>query len=144
MPFSVDTVTSIVGSTMQESISFSNKNVTVRLASSIPSIIEKAVPAAAQAMYELGNEVMNESKADYVPVDTGTLRDSGQVDMEIDGSTITVILGYGGAAKDYAVIQHEDLTLHHTHGQAKFLETPMLAKAPEVQSRLFKIIGGVT
>jgi len=29
----------------------------------------------------------------------------------------------GSGAEDYAIVQHEHLEFHHTHGQAKFMES---------------------
>lgn len=83
---------------------------------------------AAGALYEIGNEVMAESKR-LVPVDTGALKGSGYVTAPaVDGGKIEVELGYGGPAAQYAVRQHEDLSLRHPGGgQAKFLEQPLTA-----------------
>jgi hypothetical protein len=50
-------------------------------------------------------------------VDKGTMRDSHTTQR--NGDTITV--GVGGAAATYTVKQHEDLTLNHKVGQAKWL-----------------------
>lgn len=54
----------------------------------------------------------------------GTLRASGTVhEPEIVRGRVSVTLSYGGAANDYAIVQHERLDFHHTSGQAKFLES---------------------
>ena len=53
------------------------------------------------------------------PVDSGTLMNSAYVDV-VDDRTYAV--GYGGAASEYALIQHENLQYYHPVGQAKFLE----------------------
>lgn len=80
------------------------------------------------ALYEIGNEVMGESKR-LVPVDTGALKGSGYVaPPQVDGGRLVVEMGYGGPAAQYAVRQHEDLSLNHPDGgQAKFLEQPLSA-----------------
>jgi hypothetical protein len=79
-----------------------------------------------------------------VPVDTGNLRATGHVQPPvIAGRGVSVELGYGGTAGPnmrlpaperletgqvgYAVHVHENLTAHHTVGQAKYLETPLKA-----------------
>ena len=81
---------------------------------------------ASAALYEVGNEVMAESKR-LVPVDTGVLKGSGYVDEpRTDRGSVSVEIGYGGPADQYAVYQHENLSLNHPGGgQAKFLEQPL-------------------
>ena len=62
------------------------------------------------------------------PVDIGTLRDSAYVKELPDGYEI----GFGGAAQEYALIQHENLFYYHDVGEAKFLEKAFM----EVTARL--------
>ncbi len=86
---------------------------------------------AGQRLYLYGEAIMTRSKRDFCPVDTGRLRSSGHVQLpEITRDEIVVRLSYGGAAATYAVIVHEDLTVHHPVGQAKYLERPVLEMAP--------------
>ena len=80
--------------------------------------------ALASAMVVEQEKVMAVAKT-RTPVDLGPLRASGTVlPPEIAGTRITVASGFGGAAKDYALVQHEDLTLNHSVGGPKFLEGP--------------------
>jgi hypothetical protein len=62
-----------------------------------------------------------------VPVDLGDLRDSGDVDdPKISGGEVSVTLHYGNGDVDYALVQHEDMSLNHPNGgEPKFLETPL-------------------
>jgi len=91
---------------------------------------------AEAALYQEAEREMAASKL-RVPVDTGTLRDSGHVQQpERDASGVSVTMGYGGAAEDYAIIQHESLELHHTVGQAKFLESVLQESAPHLLERI--------
>ena len=93
----------------------------------------KAVQATARGMYRGGEEIMTESKQHYVPVDHGTLKGSGTVGMpQMKGTNVTVELGYGGDASDYAAVQHENLKYRHKVGQAKYLEIPAVRKAPAI------------
>lgn len=97
---------------------------------------------ASRGLYKFALDVMQESQA-ICPVGgpptspddrfPGTLRNSGTVRLpEETNGVITVELGYGGAAYDYARRQHEDLTYAHKPGQqAKFLEEPLLRKQGE-------------
>ena len=84
------------------------------------------------------NEMMTASKEE-TPVDMGTLRGSGTVfpaERELGG--VSVELGYGGAAADYAVPVHERLGVAHPVGKAKFLEEPVLTRAPRLGPVLAK------
>ena len=82
------------------------------------------------------------------PEDGGQLRDSvrktkpmvtraGRVSAGVvaGGAPLKPFLG-SRRANVYAVVQHEDLTLKHKTGQAKFIEIPMMRKAPTVPGRL--------
>jgi hypothetical protein len=70
----------------------------------------------------IGEEIMLDSKASRpgkgVPVDKGILRASGRVEGPMDDE---VHLSYGGAAAPYALVQHEDTSLHHNIGEARYL-----------------------
>jgi hypothetical protein len=81
------------------------------------------------------------------PIDGGELRDSIRVTKPVKTRAGLISAGVvaGGAALSrlvserghkepgsYAVIVHEDLTLHHTVGRAKFIEEPALQEAPTV------------
>lgn len=96
-----------------------------------------AQQAIAAGLYQEAELVMTEAKK-QVPVDTGTLKNSGHVQRPvISGDEISVTLGFGGAASDYALIQHEDLSLKHPHGgNAKYLERPFLASLNGLTTRL--------
>ncbi|MDP3717097.1 MAG: hypothetical protein Q8T13_04925 [Acidobacteriota bacterium] len=100
----------------------------------IPSV---ALNAAGGSLYREGEDVMTESK-ELVPVDMGPLRDSGHVELPMfEPGEVSVTLGYGGAAQDYAVAQHEDQSLNHPNGgEAKFLETPLLRRADGMAERI--------
>lgn len=81
---------------------------------------------AARGVGEWGEHVLGEAVR-IVPIEEGTLQNSGTVAQTADGHTAAV--GFGsGAAAPYAVKQHEDLSLHHDAGrQAKYLEQPLQA-----------------
>src|SRR5678815_2245328 len=67
----------------------------------------------------------------------GTLRNSGTVhEPERHGKNISVTLSYGGAAIDYAVVQHERLDFHHTTGQAKYLESVLNESRSHMAERI--------
>ncbi len=80
--------------------------------------------------------IMTISKG-LVPVDFGILRTSGHVVSAVKkGKGFVVEMVYGGAASDYALVQHEDLSLSHTVGGPKYLEAPL--RAYDVASALAK------
>lgn len=84
---------------------------------------------------------MTESKR-RVPVEHGVLRASGYVsETEQSGNNFYVELGYGGAAEDYAIVQHERLDFKHPRGgQAKFLESVINESRDTILERLAKRI----
>lgn len=107
------------------------------LLAGLDQLIEQAPTALAAAIYQEAETIMADSKANYVPVDTGVLRDSGFVaPPEIDGNVVSVELGYGGAASAYALVQHERLDYHHTVGGPKYLERPFLDAMNGLEERL--------
>jgi hypothetical protein len=73
--------------------------------------------------------VMTVSKDEFVPVKEGVLRSSGRVDLDDDEERMRVFLSYGGAADDYAILQHEKEDFHHQIGESKFLEKPLMQAA---------------
>lgn len=106
---------------------------------------DRVLNATAGALYREAEQIMTESKEHYVPVDLGVLRDSGTVELpKIDpGRGVTVALGYGGAAQDYAAIVHEDLSLNHPNGgEAKYLERPLLKAAEGLVGRVAAEVRG--
>lgn len=101
---------------------------------------DKILDAVAAGMYQSGLDIMYVSQRE-VPVDTGTLKSSGQVGMPERGPTaIEVTLGYGYGeavnpktgeiAAEYAVPVHERVFVKHAPPtKAKFLEDPATAYA---------------
>lgn len=101
----------------------------------------RASPAAAlkaigAALYREANAIITESKKE-VPVDTGVLRASGVVFMPSFSDTgVVVELGYGGAAKAYALVQHERTDYNHRVGKAHYLSDPMARHAQGFEARI--------
>ncbi len=79
------------------------------------------------ALFVLGEKIMNTSKREFVPVDLGTLRSSGHVEPPTRGKgrEISVALVYGGPAAPYAIVQHEG-DFQHKVGSRKYLERPLM------------------
>lgn len=93
---------------------------------------------AASGIYVEAEAIMADSREHFVPVEHGVLKDSGHVDLPVwDGDVVSTKMGYGGAASDYARIQHEDLTFAHPNGGgAKYLELPFMARIAQLADRL--------
>jgi hypothetical protein len=84
-------------------------------------------------MKGLGTEIKSLSQQ-RCPVDSGTLRDSCVVKSDLTRMQVTI--GYGGAASSYAARQHEDLSLNHPVGQAKFLESAFTELVPTLHAKI--------
>lgn len=94
----------------------------------------EAMTRIGRALYGAGEQIIATAEP-MVPRDEGVLVGTGMVqEPEQSGDAVSVTLGYGGAASDYAVEQHENLTYVHEHGEAKFLEKATLQRAEDVQS----------
>lgn len=87
-----------------------------------------AQKALARAVFSEAETVLNESKK-IVPVDTGVLKNSGQVNPpKIEPGAVEVEVTYGGAAAPYALYVHEDPEARHEPGKTyKYLEIPVMA-----------------
>lgn len=101
--------------------------------------LSAAVQAAETALYQGGSIIMTEAKK-RAPVDLGTMKSSGYVTLPMrQGGSVVVEAGFGGAAKAYAVVQHENLGYRHEVGEAKYLENAINAKEQEVRDRIRRI-----
>lgn len=81
------------------------------------------------ALYGVGQKVRLDSMR-RTPVDTGALKSSHTVSRPVTrNDRISVTIGAGGPAADYAVYVHEDLSKRHPVGEAKFLEKAVLEEA---------------
>jgi hypothetical protein len=77
------------------------------------------------ALYVEAESIMTASKRYYVPVDTGSLRNSGTVTPPKEsGNTVSITLGYGGASAPYAAIVHEKPKAWG-QGRNKYLSQPL-------------------
>ena len=110
-----------------------------KVSKALERVGERYERAMEAALYGLGNEIMTDSKR-RVPVDFGALKGSGYVTLPVkETGTLTVELGYGGPAKDYAEAQHEHTEFHHEVGEAKFLENAINAASGGAGRRLLDL-----
>lgn len=112
----------------------------------------RAEEALARALYLEAREIMKKSTREYVPIDNGFLRASAAVGPPTKtGMGVKVEMGYGGAARAYAVVQHEDETLSHPPknprkrtgttrsrrpGRAKYLSLAFEERLPMIPANL--------
>lgn len=96
-----------------------------------------------QAPDEFGRALMIEAKveakecAKRAPKLSGDLRaDIHAEGPERVGRRIKAYVRTTEATAHYALIQHEDLELVHTNGEAKFIERPMRESAPYMAERI--------
>lgn len=107
-----------------------------QLTTALRSLGENAPNALGAALYQEAEDIMAKSKP-LVPVDTGALRASGQVQTpRVSGNAVSVTLGYGNSSVAYALIVHENLSAHHDVGQAKYLEQPFLEATQGLTDRV--------
>ncbi len=113
-----------------------------RVLSNIEAKGEEMKRDAAAFLYRRAQYVMTESKRE-VPVKTGALASSGFVEQpDVSRGSISVTMGYGGPAREYAIPVHEDLTARHTEGRkAKYLEDPVRRAVPGLAKDLAKAVG---
>ena len=110
-----------------------------QIAAQMQKHLNAAKKAAEKALYQAGSIIMTEAKQ-RAPVDVGTLRNSGYVTLpRRQGGDTFVEAGFGGAAKAYAVRQHEELAYRHEVGEAKYLENAINAKEQEVRERIARL-----
>lgn len=88
----------------------------------------------------LGQEaqLMMKDSLRIVPVDTGTLRRSHRIlPAYKEGRAWVIEMGYGGAASEYALDQHENPYYKHAEGKSwKYLEMPVAARIPNFERRM--------
>ena len=119
-----------------------------RFAKQLAAVPDQVRLELSRGLYQQALLMFAESQR-IVPVDTGTLRRSGVVEPpNPSAAKPEVIIGYGGLAKAYALVQHENLDYrHNSPEQAKYLEQPVLEGIPamkaDLNGRLLKILGGL-
>lgn len=132
-------------------------------------LARRAPKALASAYFQIGEEIIGESKEKFVPVDQGILRASGFVELpRISGAKVSVELGFGGPAGKgnvggdsnkenvgYAIVVHENPRAGKTGGVSprgreyktwstvggwKFLERPFKAAQRGLDRRTAELL----
>jgi len=99
------------------------------------------INAVGQALTEEA-QIMFRNSQRRVPVDTGTLRRSGVIlPVRKVGVDWEIEMGYGGAASEYALDQHERADYRHAEGKTwKYLEGPVRERMPNLEQNIAKRI----
>lgn len=118
---------------------------TERVQAALAALGEAGPSAVARGLYREAQDILTVSQEQYVPVDTGALRNSGFVQEPVG---MSVTLGYGAP---YALVTHENPRAgktagvspsgaHYKHwarvGEWKYLETPWKAATAGMADRL--------
>jgi hypothetical protein len=105
----------------------------------------KAVPMVVNAIAE---DIMGDSKENFVPVCSGVLRSSGHVQrIRIGKNRVTVRMGYGGSAASYALAVHERMQPINRCSQvggAKYLSLPFDKAKPGMPKRFIRGMNAIT
>lgn len=104
----------------------------------------QAVPLLGRGLYEEGQLILRKSQR-QVPVRFGVLKGSGRVfPPEVSGDHVEVVLGYGGAASDYAEFIHEGGHLRFRNGKkSHYLIDPMEDRVGGMDQRLLRRISRI-
>jgi hypothetical protein len=103
--------------------------------------IDKAIGLA----LSMEAQVMMRNSLRIVPVDSGTLRRSHRIlPVFKEAGSWTILMGYGGAAREYALEQHENPDYRHAEGKSwKYLETPVRERIPVFEMMLAKRVTAI-
>jgi hypothetical protein len=92
-----------------------------------PSVLVTSKAGAARGL-RMAAEYGLEQSNRHVPIEEGTLERSGVA--SVDEQNLRAAVSYD---TPYAVVQHEDMTLHHDAGRsAKYLENALNGSAKEI------------
>jgi hypothetical protein len=95
------------------------------------SFVKSAKKKGLDGVEECARGLMLTTAKERCPVDNGTMRNS--LGVERDDANLCVYLGGGGAAKAYIFRQHQDMSLNHTSGQAKFITSAIETHSKELK-----------
>lgn len=113
-------------------------------------IIDACEKAATDGMEEFARVDVLPLADENCPTDSGVMKGSHAVIRDgvaveagphnegdnMGGEKGQVVIGYGGAASAYVERQHEDMTLSHPSGEAKWLENAFNAKQSELSEKV--------
>jgi len=119
--------------------------------------IDRRHPKVTEAsLLKVAQDIMNDSKENFVPRREGILEASGHVDPpERTSGRVTIKIGYGGSAAPYALAIHENPRAGKTRGESpsgkkyktwakvgewKYLETPVMEATLDYRQNMVKTV----
>jgi hypothetical protein len=100
------------------------------------AFVKETENKALDAEEEFAKTVILPQCQEECPVDKGVMRDSLGVERVGD----EIHIGGGGAASAYILRQHQDMSLNHGVGKAKFIQDPVEQHAKEMAEFIEKRI----
>jgi hypothetical protein len=109
--------------------------------SEVDAIKRRRRAAARSALESIGEDLLGRAQRE-APVEEGTLRGSGAVEVSEDSNSISVEVSFSTV---YAARQHEEVTWNHPKGgKAKYLEDPLKAMSQRYLAALAAAIRKAT
>lgn len=103
-----------------------------QVAANVKAYQQRAKAASARGLLVAAERVLAVSNS-QVPHEEGDLERDGKASVDAQDQRAAVSYGRRGDVKDYAVVQHEDMTLSHDPGRnAKYLENAFSAVRPDI------------
>lgn len=111
-------------------------SVRVKTSNSFPQVQGAIIDDLKSALFVEAEMVMTDSKFNYVPVDTGNLRNTGTVlAPTVKNNRVEVRLGYGSSSVQYAFKIHE-APKSWGQGRNKYLTKPLNKASHGMESRI--------
>jgi len=102
------------------------------------SFLKSTVSKALDGLEEIARGPILTRCKEECPVDQGTMR--GSLGVERSDSEKAVYIGGGGASAAYILRQHQDMTLNHPVGKAKFITDPIQSLSSQIPKYIEKHI----
>lgn len=100
------------------------------------------VPDATADILEESLQPTFQKSQEYVPVDTGDLKNSGFLQKDSTKSSARVVIGYGRAGNpNYAAFVHERIDIpHEAPTRARFLSSALEEDQGDIQGRIIRAL----
>lgn len=106
--------------------------------SNLNKMPDRILKAGKEGLREVADTIYNDSRVNYVPIDTGELQNSARLDEMFRPKGLTIVISYN---TDYAIYVHE-IPYRHVHGSWKYLENPFNKHVREIRPAIQSRLGG--
>jgi hypothetical protein len=106
----------------------------------LANVQKKILEAGSEGLKEVATTIYEDSKTNYVPIDTGALKNSAKMEEKSGASKYTIKISYNTT---YAIYVHEIVYYYHAHGSWKYLETPFTIHTSKLEEIISEKIRGV-